>query len=231
MRKTHLLIGFLSIAIIFSGCKSWSNTAKGGLIGGGTGAAIGAGVGILIGKNEKSAAIGAAVGTTVGATTGLIIGKQMDKAAEKAAAIEGAKVDTITDANNLKAVKVTFESGILFASGKSILSTKSKTSLSDFAAILVENPTMDVAIMGHTDNTGSLELNKKLSQERAQAVADFLVSKNVPTKQIKEVVGKDFSEPVADNATVEGKAANRRVEIYMYASEEMIKNAENAVKK
>jgi outer membrane protein OmpA-like peptidoglycan-associated protein len=231
MKKTHLLIGFMSVALIFSGCKSWNNTTKGGLIGGGAGAVIGAGVGVLIGKNEKSAAIGAAVGTAVGATTGVIIGKQMDKAAEKAAAIEGAKVDTITDANNLKAVKVTFESGILFASGKSTLNSKSKTSLSDFAAILVENPTMDVAIMGHTDNTGSLELNKKLSQDRAQAVADFLVSKSVPTTQLKEVVGKDFSEPVADNATVDGRAANRRVEIYMYASEKMIKDAEKEVNK
>ena len=136
MKKTTLFITLaLSVAVVFSGCKSWSNTAKGGLIGGGAGAVIGAGVGVLIGKNEKSAAIGAAVGTAVGATTGAIIGKQMDKAAEKAAAIEGAKVDTITDANNLKAVKVTFESGILFASGKSTLSNKSKTSLTDFAAI------------------------------------------------------------------------------------------------
>lgn len=231
MRKTHLLIAFLSIAIVFSGCKSWNGTTKGGLIGGGAGAVIGAGTGLLFGKDAKSAAIGAAVGTAVGATTGVIIGKQMDKAAAKAAAIEGAKVDTITDANNLKAVKVTFESGILFASGKSMLNASSKTALSDFAAILVENSTMDVAVMGHTDNTGSLELNKTLSQERAQAVADFLISKSVPTKQIKEVVGKDFSEPVADNATNAGKAANRRVEIYMYASKEMISAAENTATK
>ena len=114
MRKTHLLIAFLSIAIVFSGCKSWNGTTKGGLIGGGAGAVIGAGAGLLFGKDAKSAGIGAAVGTAVGATTDVIIGTQMDKAAEKAAAIEGAKVDTITDANNLKAVKVTFESGILF---------------------------------------------------------------------------------------------------------------------
>ncbi len=89
---------------------------------------------------------------------------------------------------------------------------------------------MDIAIMGHTDNTGSLEVNQKLSQDRAQAVANFLVSKNVPSTQFKEVTGKNYAEPVADNSTEAGKAANRRVEIYMYASQDMIKAAEAQTK-
>lgn len=231
MKTSNLIItSLLSVGIIFSSCSSLNNTTKGGLIGGGAGAALGTGVGVLIGKNAKSAAIGAAIGTAVGATTGVIIGKKMDKAAEKAAAIEGAKVEKITDANNLQAVKVTFASGILFASNKSVLNTASKSALTDFAKILLENPTMDIAIMGHTDNTGSLEINQKLSQDRAQAVANFLVSKNVPSTQFKEVAGKNYAEPVADNSTEAGKAANRRVEIYMYASQDMIKAAEAQTK-
>ncbi|MDO9152623.1 MAG: OmpA family protein [Paludibacter sp.] len=225
-QKNGLMALILSGAIVLSGCSSMSNAVKGGLIGGGAGAALGAGVGALIGKNAKSAAIGAGIGTAVGATTGVIIGKKMDKAAAQAAAIEGARVDSIRDANNLKALKVTFDSGILFKTGKSTLNTSAQTALTKFAKILVDNPTMDIAIMGHTDNVGSLEVNQKLSQDRAQAVGNFLMTKNVTSSQLKEIVGKNFSDPIADNAKTAGKAANRRVEVFMYASEKMIKEAE-----
>lgn len=220
----------LVLAIVMQGCKSLSNAAKGGIIGGSTGAVIGAGVGVLLGKSTKSAAIGAAVGTTVGTTTGVIIGKKMDKAAEEAARIEGARVDSIRDANNLKAVLVTFDSGILFKTNQSSLNEASKKALSDFAKILNENKDMDVAIMGHTDNTGTLEVNQRISMERAKSVAEFLKAQKVTDTQIKEIAGKDFSMPVADNSSAEGRALNRRVEIYMYASEKMIKEAEAEAK-
>lgn len=229
-RSNSLMAVILSGAIVLSGCSTMSNATKGGLIGGGAGAAVGAGLGALIGKSATSTAIGAAVGTAVGATTGVIIGKKMDKAAAEAAKIEGAKVDSITDANNLKALKVTFDSGILFQTGKSTLNTASKDALSKFATILNNNATMDIAIMGHTDNTGSLEVNQKLSMERAQSVADFLKSKNVAATQIKEVAGKDFQMPVADNSTAAGREQNRRVEVYMYASEKMINDAQKEAK-
>lgn len=216
----------LSALILFAGCKSWNNTLKGGLIGTGAGAAVGAGVGALIGKG-KGAAIGAGIGAAVGATAGVIIGKKMDKAAAEAARIEGARVDSIRDANNLKAVRVTFDSGILFQTGKSTLNAASKDALVKFSKILNSNPTMDIAIMGHTDNVGSLETNQKLSQSRAQAVADFLKLQNVSEGQFKSIEGKNFAEPVADNSTAAGRTANRRVEIYMYASAKMIQDAQS----
>lgn len=216
----------LSSAILLSGCSSMSNAVKGGLLGGGAGAAVGAGIGALLGHNAKSAAIGAGIGTAVGATTGVIIGKKMDKAAAQAAAIEGARVDSIRDANNLKAIKVTFDSGILFQTGKSTLNAASKTALTKFAKILTENSTMDISIMGHTDNVGTLDANQKLSQDRAQAVATFLQTQNVTATQFKDIVGKNFAEPVADNKTAAGRAANRRVEVYMYASAKMITDAQ-----
>lgn len=226
MNKKGIFAALLAVSVVFSGCSTWSSATKGGLIGGGAGAAIGTGIGILVGKDAKSAAVGAAIGTAVGATTGVIIGKKMDKAAAEAAAIEGAQVQTITDANNLQAVKVTFDSGILFQTNKSVLNTASKTALDKFAKILIENPKMDIAIMGHTDNTGTLDLNQTLSENRAKAVADYLKSKEVPAVQLKEIAGKNYSMPVADNATAEGRQQNRRVEVYMYASESMIKDAE-----
>jgi len=216
--------------MVFSGCSTLNNTTKGGLLGGGAGAALGAGIGALIGKSATSAAIGAGIGTAVGATTGIIIGKKMDKAAAQAAAIEGARVDSIRDANNLKAIKVTFDSGILFQTGKSTLNTSSKTALTKFAKILIANPTMDITILGHTDNQGSLDLNQKLSKDRAQAVADYLTSQNVTEAQFKEITGKNYADPVADNKTAAGRSANRRVEVYMYASAKMITDAQEQAK-
>ena len=90
-----------------------NNTGKGALIGAGGGAALGAIVGALAGNT----AIGAAVGGAVGAGAGAIIGKKMDKAKAEAEAVQNAQVEAVTDANGLEAVKVTFDSGILFTTG------------------------------------------------------------------------------------------------------------------
>ncbi|HHU33742.1 MAG TPA: OmpA family protein, partial [Bacteroidetes bacterium] len=145
---------------------SMSKTGKGALIGAGSGAAIGAGVGALIGKDGTSTAVGAAVGTAVGATAGAIIGKQMDKKAAELEALENAKVETVTDANNLQAIKVTVDSGILFATNSSTLSAESKTALSEFANTMKDLPDTDFTIQGHTDNTGTYEVNERVSLER-----------------------------------------------------------------
>jgi len=202
-----------------------NNTAKGGLIGAGSGAGVGAGIGAIFGGG-KGAAIGAAVGTAVGTTAGVLIGRKMDKAAEQAKAIEGAQVEDVTDANGLQAVKVTFDSGILFGFNSSTLSTSAKNSLSDFSRILRENPTMDIAIYGYTDNVGTYEANQSVSGKRAKAVESYLRSMNVSGSQFKYVEGRDWEEPVASNDTETGRAQNRRVEVFMYASEKMIKDAQ-----
>jgi Outer membrane protein and related peptidoglycan-associated (lipo)proteins len=224
MKKIKLLSVLLSFSLVFGGCQM-SNTAKGGLIGAGSGAALGAIIGQIAGHSGKSTAIGAAIGTAVGAGAGVIIGKKMDKAAAEAAAIEQAKVEKITDANGLTAVKVTFDGGILFATNSSVLNSTSKTALTKLAKVLSEDRTMDIAVYGHTDNTGSLAVNQKLSADRAGSVATYLRNNGVATTQFKYVLGKDFQEPIASNETVEGRAQNRRVEVYMYASEQMIKEA------
>ena len=224
MKKIKLLSIILSATLIFSGCNM-NNTAKGGMIGGGGGAALGALIGGLAGHG-KGAAIGAAVGAAVGAGTGVIIGRKMDKAAAEAKQIEGAQVEQVTDNNGLQAVKVTFDSGILFAFNSSTLSTNAKMALSRFAQILKQNPTMDIAIYGYTDNIGTEAANQKVSTNRADAVADFLMNQGVSATQFKYVLGKGWSDPVASNDTEAGRAQNRRVEIYMYASEQMIKDAE-----
>lgn len=225
--KTIALV--LCGGLLLSSCSTTKNSTKGGLIGGAGGALIGAGIGALAGKG-KGAAIGAAIGGTVGAGAGVLIGKKMDKQKAELEKIEGAQVESVTDANNLQAIKVTFESGILFATGKSDLSESSKTALSKFAATLKETPETDVSIYGHTDNTGTREVNEKLSKNRAAAVANYLNSNGILPERIT-TQGKAFDEPVADNSTADGRAKNRRVEIYITANKQMINQAEQGTLK
>ncbi len=143
MKRVNLFVAvLLSVSLMFTSCEALNNASKGALFGTGGGAALGAGIGGLIGKDGKSAAVGAAIGGAVGATVGTIIGKKMDKAAEAAKGIDGAQVDTIEDENGLAAVKVTFDSGILFDFNKSNLKADAKNSLTKFAGVLSENPTM-----------------------------------------------------------------------------------------
>jgi len=212
-------------AILLNSCSSSKNSTKGAVVGGAGGALLGAGIGALIGGDAKGAALGAAIGGTVGAGTGAAIGKKMDKQKAELEKIEGAKVETVADANNLQAIKVTFDSGILFDTGKSDLNVSSKDALSKFANSLKETPETDITIYGHTDNKGSREMNSKLSNDRAASVSKFLTTNGIQPDRMK-TEGKAFDEPVADNATTEGRAKNRRVEIYITANKQMIEKAE-----
>ena len=235
MKGIKLTSLLLSGLLVLGSCGgNMNNTTKGGLIGGGGGAALGAIIGGIVGKG-KGAAIGAAIGGGVGAGAGVIIGKKMDKAAEAARQVEGAQVEQITDANGLQAVKVTFDSGILFSTSSSALSASAQSSLSKFANnVLKQNSTMDIAIQGYTDNQPwrkstaeeSIQKNVALSQQRAQSVSTYLLNCGVPSSQIKSVEGLGEANPVADNSTAAGQAQNRRVEVYMYATEQMSRDAE-----
>lgn len=221
VNKLNITAGILSASLLLSGCGTMNNTTKGGIIGGGSGTAVGAIVGGLIGKG-KGAAIGAAIGGAVGAGAGVIIGRKMDKKAAEAAKIEGAQVEQVTDANGLAAVKVSFTAGILFGFNSSALSNDSKASLRDLAKILREDNTTDIAIIGHTDKVGTYEANVKVSKNRAFAVENYLQDCGVSPAQFKEVKGMAYDE-YDESKTAE---QNRRVEVYMYASEKMIQQAE-----
>ena len=146
-----VILSFMCAAIVFSGCSNMTKTGKGTLIGSGAGAAIGAGLGAIIGKDGKGAAIGAAIGTAVGAGAGAVIGKKMDKKAEELKALENAQIETVEDANGLEAIKVTFNSGILFDTNKADLKQASKNELSNFASKMSDMVDTDIAVFGHTD--------------------------------------------------------------------------------
>lgn len=215
-----------SLLVGQSACSSMNNTGKGALIGGGGGSALGAGIGALIGGG-KGAAIGAAIGAGVGAGAGALIGRRMDKQQEELQRqlAEQAKVEQTTDANGLQAIKVTFDGGILFPTNGTTLSASAKADLTKFATSLIQNPGTNVQIFGFTDNTGTMAVNQRVSTGRADAVLTYLVNSGVsPTRLTAQ--GIPMADYVASNATPEGRAQNRRVEIYITASNEMIQQAE-----
>lgn len=209
----------LSGALILSSCGA-SKTVKGGAIGAGAGAATGAGVGAIFGGG-KGAAWGAGIGAVLGGTAGAVIGNKMDKQKAELEAIEGAQVESVNDG---EAIKVTFESGILFATNSSTLNAASRSSLDKFATSLQNNPDTDVKIYGHTDSTGSDAINNPLSQRRAESVYNYLISKGVNGYRL-ESQGFGSSQPIADNTSVAGRSQNRRVEVYILPNAKMIQDA------
>lgn len=211
-----------ALMFVMSSCGSYMG--NGTLIGTGAGAAVGAGVGALIGKG-KGAAIGAAIGGAVGAGTGALIGKHMDKkkAALEAELANQATVEGITDINGLPAIKVTFDADMTFAKNQATLSATAKSALAKFAAQMATEDMVntDIFIKGHTDNTGSAAVNERLSLQRAQSVGTVLKSNKISASRIKEQ-GCSYNEPIADNSTKEGQAMNRRVEVYVLATDAMV---------
>lgn len=229
MKKSKAFtVSALALALLASsGCGSMTNTGKGALIGGGGGAGLGAGIGALIGGG-KGAGIGAAIGAAVGTGAGVLIGKKMDKQKKELEEqlANSAEVSTVTDKNGLQAIKVTFNGGILFPTNGVTLSSNAKTDLTHFATSLIQNPQTNVQVFGYTDDTGTLAVNQRVSTDRADAVRTYLVNSGVSAKRIS-AEGLPMQDYVASNSTPEGRAQNRRVEIYITADENMIKAAEN----
>lgn len=222
MKSLKIIAIVLGMCVCLSGCKTWDGmgkTGQGAIIGTGGGAALGSIIGAIAGNT----AVGAVIGGAVGAGAGAVIGNRMDKVKKQAQAqLPNATVETVKDANNLDAVKVTFDSGILFATNKSDLNQTSKNELNNLANIMKQNADVSIDVRGYTDSTGSDAINQPLSVNRAQSVANYLTQNGVKYSQMKNVNGYGSSNPVASNETAEGRQQNRRVEVFLYASKEMI---------
>jgi len=218
MRKwLHISLVVLLI-VALAGCASMSRTQKGAVVGGGTGAVLGG----IVGKASGNTAAGAIIGAAVGGAAGAYIGRYMDKQAEELERdLEGAKVERIGEG-----IKITFDSGILFAVNKADLSAASKQNLTNLATVLQKYEDTDVLIEGHTDSDGSDSYNMTLSEQRARSVSGYLVQNSVANARMS-IVGYGESQPVADNATTAGKAANRRVEIAIMANDKLKKVAQS----
>ena len=194
-----------------SGCSGLNQTQRGAVIGAAAGGAVGAAVGRATGSTARGAIIGAAVGGTAGA----VIGAQMDKQRDELAGeLENARIERYGEG-----LLVTFESGLLFDYDSDVVKPTARTNLTDLANSLRRYPDTEVLIVGHTDAQGSDSYNMNLSQRRANAAKNFLVSQGIPANRIRtQAMGE--SEPIASNETAEGMALNRRVEVAIFASEE-----------
>ena len=206
---------FLSLFIItglISSCSSWTKTQKGAVIGTAGGGAVGA----VIGKAAGNTAVGAVVGAAVGGVTGAVIGRQMDKQAEEIKeSVPDAKVERVGEG-----IIVEFSSNVLFGFDKSDLSAEARENLDKLVKVLNSYADTDIELQGHTDSKGSESYNQALSERRAKAVGDYLISQSI---QIERIVIKGFGEsvPKYDNETEEGRAENRRVEFLITANEKM----------
>jgi outer membrane protein OmpA-like peptidoglycan-associated protein len=193
-----------------SGCADMTETQKTT----GTGAAIGAVAGAVIGgATGGHAGTGAAIGAAVGAGGGYLWSKHMEeqkKAMEQATQGTGVSVSQTAD-NQLK---LDIPSDVSFDTNRYDIKPNLRPILDRFATTLNQNPVTTVTIIGHTDSTGTDAINDPLSVNRAAATRDYLVAHGVATNRIV-ISGRGSREPVADNNTAEGRAKNRRVEIFV----------------
>lgn len=107
--------------------------------------------------------------------------------------------------------KITLNQQIHFDSGRSVIKPDSYQILDEVAAVLKSNENWMVRVEGHTDNVGSREKNLQLSEERARACMDYIVNKGVAASRMS-ATGYGFDQPIASNATPDGRTANRRTE-------------------
>lgn len=210
--RTVAMLGLVSVLVV--GCAT--NKGKGAAYGGAGGAAVGAGIGAVAGGG-KGALLGSLIGAAAGAGTGALIGAYMDKQEKELKELKSAKV--VREGDQLV---VRFNSAILFDTNKADLKPQSKTDLTEFAEVLKKYEDTDLIIEGHTDNTGTKEINTKLSEERARSVIAFLESKGVRGARMQPRAYAD-SKPIADNTTPDGRTQNRRVEVQIAANEELRK--------
>lgn len=201
-------VAIASAAVLAAGCSSMSERERGTARGAGAGAVAGAILGSVTGG---SAGRGAVIGGAVGAVAGNLWSKRMeDKRAALARASEGTGVEVArTDDNRLK---LNVPSDVSFDTGRADIRPQMRPVLDEIGRNL--DPGVRLTIVGHTDSTGGDGVNDPLSRERAIAVRDYLAMRGVSTSRVS-VAGRGSHEPVASNDTEVGRAANRRVEIFL----------------
>jgi len=205
-----LVFAAFGLVFVATACTTpGTNTA----IGAGAGAAVGAVAGGVIANNTKGGETwkGAVIGGVAGALVGGAVGNYFDAQAKELAAI--ATVEKIKDAQgNTAGLKITLKNDILFDVGSAELSSAAQKTLTDLLKVLNKYPKNQIVVEGNTDNTGSAAFNQTLSEQRAKAVYNFLLGTGLKTKRIS-YIGYGMNNPIADNSTPEGRAANRRVNL------------------
>ncbi len=208
----------LIAALALSGCATApqngtegqsSSTAAGAILGGIIG-------GIIANNTGDRSTTRTAVGVIGGAAVGGAIGNAMDKKEERIRQISAERDVKAMEVERLREdlLRVSVSSEASFAFDRADIKPEFKPTLDKVAGVLRDDPNVRITIIGFTDSIGSEEYNQRLSERRARATADYLISRGVSSSQILSR-GLGESEPRASNATAEGRAQNRRVEIYL----------------
>ncbi|MFN9528343.1 MAG: OmpA family protein [Pseudomonadaceae bacterium] len=213
MKTRRNLIAATALMALLAGCTTnpytgESQAGKAGIYGG-IGAATGAVIGAATSSKKdrtKGALIGAAVGGAAGGGYGYYVDTQEAKLRQT---LQGTGVQVQRNGDDLKLI---MPGNITFASNSADISSSFYPTLNSLVLVFKEFNKNGVNIVGHTDSTGSQELNQSLSQRRAQRVANYLTANGVPGQRIS-AYGAGPSQPIASNATDAGRAQNRRVEI------------------
>jgi outer membrane protein OmpA-like peptidoglycan-associated protein len=194
---------------LLAGCatQQGTNTAVGTGVGAGTGAAIGA-----IFGGGKGAAIGAGAGAVVGGITGYNWQNIRNR-------MSGATKGTGTEITEQPdgSLKLNIPSSVTFDTSSYTIKPSFAPVLDQLAQTLQQNPEVVASVVGHTDSTGSQQYNQTLSVNRAQSVTGYLAQRGIAPQRLS-ATGMGPNQPIADNNTEAGRAANRRVEIYLRAT-------------
>jgi outer membrane protein OmpA-like peptidoglycan-associated protein len=210
MRK--ILFGTVLTAVFVAGCAdmNMSDTQRRTAMGAGAGALGGAVLGSALGG---SAGTGAVVGAGVGALGTYIWSQRMERQKqEMQAATQGTGVAVTQTTDNQ--LKLDIPSDISFDTGRANVKSNFAPILDRFASGLQNNPGATVRIIGHTDSTGSDAVNNPLSVDRAAATRDYLVMRGLDSRRFT-IEGHGSHQPIASNDSVQGRAQNRRVEIFV----------------
>ena len=205
-------------AVALTGCQSTGNNGTGGGMSDYNKTAIGAGLGALAGyglsrSNANSSAQNnraAAIGAIVGAGTGLYLDNKEKKLRDQ---MQGSGVDV--NRNPDGSVGLVMPGSITFDTNKSNIKPNFYGTLNKVAQTLAEDNRSVILVTGYTDNTGNDSINIPLSQSRAQSVANYLAGQGIPSGRINSQ-GHGAQNPIASNATPQGREQNPRVEISIY---------------
>jgi len=210
-----LIISTVVTAITLSGCAVDPQTGRSDYrdtgIGAGTGALLGAlaGAATSKGKNRGSRMLaGAAIGTVLGGGVGAYMDHQEKQLRQQ---MQGTGVDVQRNAQT-GAVDLIMPGAITFATGRSDINPSFAGTLSQLAQTLNGNTQQTISVRGYTDNVGNASFNQQLSQDRANSVANYLARNGVASSRL-QAVGYGMNDPVASNATEQGRSQNRRVEL------------------
>lgn len=210
MKINKKLIAAICGVSLLSGCASvdpytGQRTTSDSTIGTAVGAIGGAAVGALIGGER-----GAYIGAGVGALGGGAIGYNMDKQnAELRQALAGSGVQVRKVGNTIQLIMA---SDVTFATNQSAIQGSFYPTLDSVAVVFKKYDKNTINIVGYTDSTGNPSYNQQLSEQRAGSVGNYLISRGVPASRVY-TSGQGQRNPIASNATPQGRALNRRVVI------------------